>query len=92
MSRSPMSSPRPRLCRHCGAETGDRRRRYCLAVVCREAARQAQREATAAANRRRWEAWRAAGVDPTHGGEAARRRGKAIAESNRAKPRRRKTE
>ena len=50
----------------------------------------AQREATATANRRRWQEYHATGADPLHGGEAAKKRGAAIAESNRAKPRRKK--
>lgn len=49
-----------------------------------------QREATAAANRRRWQEYHAAGTDPLHGGEAAKKRGAAIAESNREQPRRKR--
>jgi len=35
----------------------------------------------------RWEKRRAEGIDPSHGGEVARKRGEAIARSNRQKPR-----
>lgn len=52
----------------------------------------AQREATAEANRRRWREWKAQGIDPAHGGTAAEKRASAVAQSNRARPRRRKSE
>jgi hypothetical protein len=50
----------------------------------------AHAEATAAHNRERWKEWKAKGIDPAHGGEAAKKRGAKIAESDRRKPRRRK--
>jgi hypothetical protein len=38
--------------------------------------------------RKRWEEWREQGIDPTHGVEAALKRGQAIVRSNSQKPRR----
>jgi hypothetical protein len=35
----------------------------------------------------RWEKWREEGIDPTHGGEVAKKQGEAISRSNRQKPR-----
>jgi hypothetical protein len=35
----------------------------------------------------RWEKWREEGIDPTHGGEVAKKRGEAIARSNSLNPR-----
>ena len=91
-----------RYCDHCGDRLDDDKLaktpslRFC-SRRCFFAYRSAhpdeyrrQREATAEANRRRWAEYHAAGVDPLHGGEAAAKRGQAIAESNRAKPRRRR--
>lgn len=51
---------------------------------------QAQREATAKANRERWEEWKATGHDPAHGGPAAAKRSAKITQSNRDAPRRAK--
>jgi hypothetical protein len=45
-----------------------------------------RKERTTEENRKRWEAWKAAGIYPTHGGEASRMRGEATARSNRLKP------
>lgn len=47
-----------------------------------------QRQATTASLKRRWKEWKAKGIDPAHGGEAAVRRGKKITESNIKNPRR----
>jgi CRISPR associated protein Cas1 len=69
-------------CQRCG-EPVARRRKLC--DTCLPIAR---RERTAEENRKRWEAWKAAGIDPTHGGAAAQKRGETIARSNRLKPRR----
>ena len=102
MSRDPAG----RFCVQCGERLDDAKlaknpdMRFC-SRACFQAHRKAhrkahpelyraQREATAKANRRRWEEWKAAGVDPAHGGEAARKRGEKIAASDRRKPRRRK--
>lgn len=41
-------------------------------------------------NKQMWTSWRAAGIDPAHGGQAARKRGEKIAASNRERPRRQK--
>jgi hypothetical protein len=49
----------------------------------------ARRGGTAEENRKHWGAWTTAGIDPTHGGEASRKRGETIGKSNRLKPRRR---
>ena len=100
MSRDPAG----RFCVQCGERLDDAKlaknpgMRFC-SRACFQAYRrahpelyQAQREATAKANRRRWEEWRAQGLDPAHGGEAARKRGEKIAESDRQKPRRRKNQ
>jgi hypothetical protein len=35
----------------------------------------------------RWEQWKEEGIDPSHGGDVARKRGEAIARSNSQKPR-----
>ena len=96
--------PAGHFCQQCGERLDDDKlaahpaMRFC-SRACFQAHRkahpelyQAQREETAEANRRRWEEWKAAGVDPAHGGEAARKRGEKIAASDRQKPRRRKTQ
>ncbi|OGO41588.1 MAG: hypothetical protein A2Z04_06690 [Chloroflexi bacterium RBG_16_57_9] len=41
-------------------------------------------------NKQMWTKWRAAGIDPAHGGQAAIKRGAKITTSNREKPRRQK--
>jgi len=78
----------PRLCTACGALAVSRWSKYCAA--CREIGRQNQKAATSRANQLRWAEWRERGIDPTHGGEAAAKRGAAIRQSNVEKPRRRK--
>ena len=67
-----------------------RRQRYCSrgCAALDPAYREAQRQATAQANKERWEEWKTEGHDPTHGGQAAEKRGKAIAESNRRRAKR----
>ncbi len=92
------------FCAQCGERLDDARlaknpgQRFCSSA-CSYAYRRAhpdeyrrQREATADANHRRWREWRAAGIDPAHSEEAAAKRGEAIAESNRATPRRKRKE
>jgi CRISPR-associated protein Cas1 len=68
-------------CQRCGEPVARRRKLcgVCLPIV--------RKERTTEENRKRWEAWKEAGIDPTHGGEASRKRGEAIARSNRLKPR-----
>lgn len=73
-------------CALCEKPPTSRGAKYCQEH--RSAWRLNQKVAAAEFNRKRWEQWRAAGIDPTHGGEAAERRGSTIAESNREKPRR----
>ena len=77
------------LCANCSAAVA-RGRKYCPAEACAAVARTNRSLGTAAANAARWAAWKAAGIDPTHGGEAGEKRGAAIAASNREKPRRKK--
>jgi hypothetical protein len=79
-----------RPCLLCDQPAVSPRAKYC--AVHRAVGRENQRRATAAATMRRWAEWREAGIDPTHGGEAARRRGETIRESNREKPRRKRRE
>ena len=100
---TPPPDPVGHFCQQCGERLDDaklaKHPEMCFCSrACAQAHRKAhpelyraQREATAAANRARWEEWRAAGVDSAHGGEAAKKRGAKIAESDRQKPRRRKT-
>lgn len=72
----------PKACVLCSAPTRSRHAKYC--AVCGP---KVSAEAASAYLHRRWAEWRAAGLDPTHGGEATEKRAAAIAESNRAKPR-----
>lgn len=75
-------------CAVCGAPATSRQALYC--AEHRAIGRQRAGLATSESNRRRWAAWRVAGVDPTHGGEATAKRSAAISESNRMKPRKAK--
>jgi len=68
-------------CQECGQPLWSQWSQYCPA--CRK-------ERRAAWTKARWKDWREEGRDPTHGGEAARKRGEAIARSNRLKPRKRR--
>lgn len=86
--------PEPVFCANeeCGARLSDeqaaRGQRYCSRQCAN--ANPTKRARMSAWTRARWAEWHAEGHDPTHGGEAAAKRGAAIAESNQAKPRRKR--
>jgi CRISPR-associated endonuclease Cas1 len=68
----PLVNPEPR-CKRCGGELPNRERAYC--DDCLPRYQRERYEAFIAAGRDTREQQRASGVDPSHGGEAARRRG-----------------
>lgn len=67
-------------CAICGNPSSSRGAKYC--ALHREVGRGNARQATAEANRERWQKWREQGIDPTHGGRAAERRSSSISLSN----------
>lgn len=75
-------------CKLCSEPATSRGAKYCLAH--RAVGRRNAAMASSKATKRRWRLWKKAGIDPSHGGEAAAKRAGAVAESNRAKPRRKK--
>jgi hypothetical protein len=72
--------PKPR-CKRCGGELPNRERTYCDA--CLPHYQRERYEAFIEAGRANHERQQAAGIDPTHGGEAARRRGATMARRQR---------
>lgn len=79
--------PNP-TCALCDKPPTSRGAKYC--VKHRTQWRENQRAAIRAWNMRQWAERKATGIDTTHGGEAAEKRGRTIAESNREKPRKKR--
>ena len=89
---SKAKNPKGGSCEECGAEFTRRtaKRRFCSRACYQQWWRVNVQSKASAKGRKRLAELRAAGQDPSHGGEAAKKRGEKIALSNRLKPRRRK--
>src|SRR5215213_6188185 len=88
-----MSLTSMRMCSGCGREFQAARpsskQRFCSRACYEEWWRHNVQQRAGAAGRERLQELRDAGLDPAHGGEAARKRGEKVAASNRRNPRRR---
>jgi hypothetical protein len=79
---SPTSAPRPRRrCRRCGGEVPNRDRTYC--DNCLPHYQRERYDAFIAAGRAAYATKPTDGVDPSHGGSAARKRGATISRAKR---------